>query len=412
MIWVLLTTLLSLTTALQWTDSLTNNTVMPVCSASDIHLPWNFTLSPDERIEDIKWIYRAEDGSEGLIALFASGQITTTPAYHGRVQWTGQGGIVVSHAAVAESGHYIIIVSTEDSSNHLARFSKTVYVQVADPPTAESGELHVLQEPDAVLDNETRQWRVELTCGVLTSPGHPAVHVVWTTPDGHTVESSSEHNGTFRLLLPNPPSGGNYTCTLPPLSPATRCLPPLSPLLEGATVTVDQVKASFTLLEARQQEMEKNVSAENARLQTELDALKTRLDAASTRVSFHARLKNSLDNFLGRLQPFNIITNEGDALNGTTGIFTTPRNGTYFFVASSSSYSTDKSVNMHLMKEGTSVALASARQYSSYPAAATCHATLHLTVGERVWVESVSSHTAYHSNRTFFTGFLLGADDW
>ncbi|KAK7089762.1 uncharacterized protein [Littorina saxatilis] len=412
MFWVLLTTLLSLTTALQWTDSLTNNTVITVCSASDIQLPWNFTLSPDERIEDIKWIYRAEDGSEGLIAIFAAGHFKPMPAFTGRVQWTGQGGIVVSQAAIAESGNYTVMVSTDDATHPLVTFSKTIYVHVADPPTAQSGEFHVLQEPDAVIDNTTGQWKVELTCGVLTSPGHPAVHVVWTTPDGHTVESSSEHNGTFRLLLPNPPSGGNYTCTLPPLSPATRCLPPLSPLLEGATVIVDQVKASFTLLEARQQEMEKNVSAENARLQTELDALKTRLDAASTRVSFHARLQSGLSNFRGRLQPFNIITNEGDAINGTTGIFTTPRDGTYFFVASSTTLSADKYVYMHLMAEGRSVAFTRARRYSNYGAAATCHATIHLTVGERVWVESGASDTYYGSDSTSFTGFLLGADDW
>eukprot|EP00916_Digyalum_oweni_P002101 GHVL01003916.1.p1 GENE.GHVL01003916.1~~GHVL01003916.1.p1 ORF type:complete len:410 (+),score=18.93 GHVL01003916.1:115-1344(+) len=409
MFWVLLTTLLSLTTALQWTDSLTNNTVMTVCSASDIHLPWNFTLSPDERIEDIKWNYRAEDGSEGLIAIFAAGQITTTPAYYGRVQWTGQGGIVVSHAAVAESGHYIIIVSTENSSNYLARFSKTVYVQVADPPTAESGELHVVQEPDVVLDNETRQWRVELTCGVLTSPGHPGVHVVWTTPDGHTVESSSEHNGTFRLLLPNPPSGGNYTCTLPPLSPATRCLPPLSPLLEGATVTVDQVKVSFTLLEARQQEMEKNVSAENARLQTELDALKTRLDTATLRVSFHAMLTSTFTG-TGTLTPFTVITNEGDAFSGTTGIFTAPRNGTYFFVASAGTVASDKYVHIYLQKDGVSVSRAYTQQYSGYPTMGSVHATLYLTAGQRVWLHSGGSNSYYYST-TSFTGFLIHADD-
>ncbi|XP_070182624.1 uncharacterized protein [Littorina saxatilis] len=456
MIWVLLTTLLSLTTALQWTDSLTNNTVMTLCSASEIHLPWNFTLSRDERIEDIKWVYRAEDGSDELIAIFAAGHFNPMPAFTGRVQWTGQGGIVVSQAAVAESGNYTVVVSTGDATHLLVTFSKTIYVQVADPPTAQSGELHVLQEPDAVLDNRTGQWKVELTCGVLTSPGHPDVHVVWTTPDGHTVESSSEHNGTFRLLLPNPPSGGNYTCTLPPLSPATRCLPPLSPLLEGATVTVDQVKASFTLLEARQRETEARLEAklketiekqseteakqqnmltlmstENARLQSELDSVKNendqhkgyinalqnttetltaRLDTATLRVSFHARLTSSFT-CSGTLTPFTVITNEGDAFSGTTGIFTAPRNGTYFFVASAGTASSDKYVYMYLQKDGVDVSRAYTLQYSGYFTMGSVQATLYLTAGQRVWLHSAASDPYYYYSSTSFTGFLIHADD-
>ncbi|KAK7093364.1 uncharacterized protein [Littorina saxatilis] len=467
MFWVLLTTLLSLTTALQWTDSLTNNTVMTVCSASDIHLPWNFTLSPDERIEDIKWIYRAEDGSDELIAIFAAGQIITTPAYTGRVQWTGQGGIVVSQA---ESGNYSVVVSTGDTALPLARFFKTVSVQVTDPPIVESGKLHVLQK-SVVYDNTTGQWRLVVTCGDFTFLGHPRVHVIWTTPDGHTVESSSEHNGTFRLLLPNPPSGGNYTCSLPPLSPATRCLPPLSPLLEGATVTVDEVKVSFALLEARQGETEarleakqretearleakqretearleakqretearlearlreteakeQNMSSENARLQAELDAvkkendqqnnttetLKARLATATVRVSFHAMLTSDFTSS-GPLTPFTVITNEGNDFSCATGIFIAPRKGTYFFAASAGTDSSDKYMDMFLLKDGVAVSRALARQYSGYHTMGSVQATLYLTAGQRVWLHSGRSDSYYFSAFTSFTGFLLLADD-
>ncbi|KAK7088893.1 hypothetical protein V1264_024347 [Littorina saxatilis] len=429
---------------------------MTVCSASDIHLPWNFTLSPDERIEDIKWIYHAEDGSDELIAIFAANYFNPIPAFHGRVQWTGQAGIVVSQA---DSGTYTVLVITDDASHPLVTFSKTVHVHVADPPTAGSGKLHVLQAPDAVFDNTTGQWTVQLTCGVLTSPGRPAVHVVWTTPDGHTAESSSEHNGTFRLLLPYPPSGGNYTCSLPPLSPATHCLPPLSPLLEGATVTVDEVKASFTLLEARQretearhietearlearqretearhretearlearqQEIEKHMTAQNARLQTELDlvkneyrllqnttdALNTRLATATPRVSFHGRLTNS---FTGRetLKPFTTITNEGDAFSGRTGVFTAPRNGTYFFVASAGTDGSDKYVDMYLRKDGRDVSRALTGQYSKYYTMGSVQATLYLATGQQVWLYSDRSEAYYPWDLMSFTGFLISAD--
>ncbi|XP_070173688.1 uncharacterized protein [Littorina saxatilis] len=432
---VLLSTLLPLTTALQWTDSLTNNTLMSFCSASEIHLPWNFTLSPDERIEDIKWIYRAEpDGSDILIAVYVAGQFGPMPAFSGRVQWTGQGGIVVSQA---QSGLYTVVVHTGDAAHPLVTFSKTVSLQVAEPPTAESGKLHVLQMSDAVVDNTTGQWRVQLTCGVFTALGLPAVHVVWTTPDGHTVESSSEHNGTFRLLLPNPPSGGNYTCTLPPLSPATRCLPPLSPLLEGATVTVDEGKVSFTLLEARQretearqretearqneteakqQEMQRKLGAENEQLRKDVGELQSRLNATSAtatatlRVSFSAQLSAAFTS-IGTIQPFYIVTNEGNAFNGTTGFFTAPRNGTYFFVASAQTQSSDSMVYMFLMKNDVGVSGAITRQYGDYHAMGSVQATLHLTAGQRVSLKNVDRNGEYAINTTSFTGFLVRADD-
>ena len=91
------------------------------------------------------------------------------------------------------------------------------------------------------------------------------------TPEGQELQSSSEENGTFHLLVPNPPSGGNYTCSLPPLSPTTRCVPSRSPLLQSAGVHVDQVKVSFTLLEARQAQL----AAENSRLRNDLARITT-----------------------------------------------------------------------------------------------------------------------------------------
>ncbi|KAK7090463.1 hypothetical protein V1264_010256 [Littorina saxatilis] len=376
---------------------------MTVCSASDIHLPWNFTLSPDERIEDIKWNYQAEDGSEKLIAVYLSGVFGPMPAFSGRVQWTGQGGIVVSQA---QSGHYTVVVRIGDAAHPLVTFSKSVSVQVADPPTAESGKLHVLQRSDAELDSTTRQWRVQLTCGVFTALGHPAVDVVWTTPDGHTVESSSEHNGTFRLLLPNPPSGGNYTCTLPSLSPATRCLPPLSPLLEGATVIVDEVKVSVILLEVRQRETEARLEA----VQSETAILQARLATARLRVSFHATLTSDFTSS-GTLNPFTVITDEGDAFNGTSGVFTAPWNGTYFFVASAGTWASDKWVNMWLERDGVGVSQAITQQYSSYYAMGSVQATLYLAQDQQVWLRSDDASGYYYAGTTSFTGFLVRADD-
>ncbi|KAK7109595.1 uncharacterized protein [Littorina saxatilis] len=431
MFWALLTTLLPLTTAFQWTESLTNNTVMTVCSAGDIHLPWNFTLSLDDRIEDIKWIYHAENGSEELIAVYVAGQFAPMPPFSGRVRWTGQGGIVVSKAAVAESGNYTIMVSIADNTHTLVAFSRTVSVKVTSPPTAENGELHARQLFDAIYDNTTGQWVVQLTCGVFTDRGHPAVHVVWTSPGGKTVDSSSENNGTYRLLLPNPPSGGNYTCSVLPPSPAIRCLPPGSPLREGATVTVNEVKASFTLLEARQRETEARqqnmlmqMESANTRLQAELDSVKrqnsllqkttasleARLATATLRVSFHAMLASTFTG-IGTLKPFTVITNDGGAFNGTSGIFTAPRNGTFFFLASAGTDRSDNVVWMSLQKDGQAVSVAFTRQSSVYQTMGSVHATLDLTAGQCIWVQSDEAQGYCSNHSTSFTGFLIRADD-
>ena len=128
-------------------------------------------------------------------------------------------------------------------------------------------------------------------------------------------------------------------------------------------------------------------------------------------ITFHARLESDLSNLRGRLKPFTVITNEGDAFNGAEGQFTAPVNGAYFFVASAGTYSTDKFVRLQLKQEGTTVSETFAQQYSGHDIMGSCHATLRLTVGQRVWLESENSNSHYSQRSTSFTGFLINADD-
>ncbi|XP_070173782.1 complement C1q tumor necrosis factor-related protein 3-like [Littorina saxatilis] len=131
---------------------------------------------------------------------------------------------------------------------------------------------------------------------------------------------------------------------------------------------------------------------------------------ATLRVSFHARLTASFTG-TGTLSPFTVITNEGDAFNGTTGTFTAPRNGTYFFAASAGTESNDQWVVMHLQKDGVDVSRAYTGQYSGYHTMGSVQATLYLTAGQRVWLHSDSPSSYYHPSFTSFTGFLIHADD-
>jgi hypothetical protein len=113
-------------------------------------------------------------------------------------------------------------------------------------------------------------------------------------PEGNRLFSSSEDNDTFYLRLPNPPSGGNYTCRLPPFEPATSCLPQNSPLRdpEGASIAVDEVKASFSILAAEMAEQKTSFESrlnvlenQNADLVNELNQTKNDLAALETKFS-------------------------------------------------------------------------------------------------------------------------------
>ena len=108
------------------------------------------------------------------------------------------------------------------------------------------------------------------------------------TPEGQELHSSSEDNETYHLLVPNPPSGGNYSCSLPPLFPAARCLPPHSPILESAAVDVDQVKVTYSVLEARQEQLAMELANEVAQLRAENNQLMSDLSAMNA--SFSERL--------------------------------------------------------------------------------------------------------------------------
>nr|KAG5687115.1 hypothetical protein BaRGS_008662 [Batillaria attramentaria] len=78
------------------------------------------------------------------------------------------------------------------------------------------------------------------------------------------------------------------------------------------------------------QELE-SLKQENANLKTDLTS---RLNVADKSISFHVRVKYQPFGSGAVLKAGEVLTNNGDAYDVTSGIFTAPVNGTYIFLAS------------------------------------------------------------------------------
>jgi hypothetical protein len=129
--------------------------------------------------------------------------------------------------------------------------------------------------------------------------------------------------------------------------------------------------------------------------------------------------------------PFDLArVNEGNAMNLTSGIFTAPRPGIYFFsftgVARFESSSSDCWLSSYLFLNGNLIGQSHLHEYNApvnQYSPLTFQSTLNLKKGDRVWVTieySGSSSYLYeydsNSHLTHFTGFMLeeeiGASLW
>lgn len=243
--------------AFLWSPQLSDGHAVSVCSGWDLVLPWNFTLSDGEDVSVIQWYYQGS--SEEMVAMVnLHGQFIPMPAFAARVQFIPGAGLQLQNVSLSDSGNFTVEIVSHAGSGGFATQRLTVGVDVAEPPLVDEGLLKVTQERGAVYVNETGQWAVQLTCGRFSSLGHPPVDVVWTTPAGESVNSTSYEGGIFHLTVDNPVKGGNYTCSFAPDSRAASCLD----VLQQVNLNLDEVGARLTLIEANTG----GLGAENARL--------------------------------------------------------------------------------------------------------------------------------------------------
>nr|KAG5690541.1 hypothetical protein BaRGS_014674 [Batillaria attramentaria] len=165
--------------------------------------------------------------------------------------WQNQNaGIDLRNVTMRDSGTYTVYVNYNLHGESHSE-TQTVVVVVSAPPVIQGdGHLEVRQLPNPVYDSLTQEWHVQLSCNGLVNLGSPPVSMVWVTPSGTVLPSTSNINGNFTLTVPNLPETGDYTCVPSNSSKSASCLGSSSPFHSGAAVHVDGVDARFRILES------------------------------------------------------------------------------------------------------------------------------------------------------------------
>ena len=133
-------------------------------------------------------------------------------------------------------------------------------------------------------------------------------------------------------------------------------------------------------------------------------------DARNTRVAFHATFLSSESPPVNTPLIFNRVRyNHGNAYSRTTGRFTAPCDGIYFFVARSGSDVTPGYSYLYMMINGSTYDTTQTNYISgSHYFMPSLHMCMHLSQGDEVWVKSGGG--TYWEPVSSFSGFLLSKD--
>ncbi|XP_062389499.1 uncharacterized protein LOC134077875 [Sardina pilchardus] len=186
-----------------------------------------------------------------------------------------------------------------------------------------------------------------------------------------------------------------------------------------------ETAAHETKLAATKTEVE-NRKMENTAQEAELTAVKTRLATTETdvvnlekkvtdqpKVAFSAGLTDSgyieSGNTQLNLVFTEIITNAGQAYSRTTGFFTAPVRGVYYFRFTVLDVLTSRQMMIKMFKNGQQIMFISEYDTDGQHTFLSSGVTLQLEVGDAVNLRLPAHHRLYgnHNNYSIFSGFLL-----
>nr|KAG5690527.1 hypothetical protein BaRGS_014660 [Batillaria attramentaria] len=127
-------------------------------------------------------------------------------------------------------------------------------------------------------------------------------------------------------------------------------------------------------------------------------------------ISFHAKIRQNTYGVGDTLTASSPITNEGNAFDDATGIFTAPTRGTYVFLASYNVRfdSPRKTAVWFHMRVDDRIVNYCHTAYPGYHLTGACHAVVKLNAGQKVWLRNVKDESRYGAS--YFSGFLLNAN--
>ena len=109
-------------------NNLPDRALMYACANESVTLPWNYSLSASETLEDVQWFY--EGRSNEMIAVMTHGNFLPLPAFSSRVRYVPGAGITLTRVTVADSGNYSVEVSGRDGSGAFFKTRRAVVLQI------------------------------------------------------------------------------------------------------------------------------------------------------------------------------------------------------------------------------------------------------------------------------------------
>ncbi|XP_070172931.1 uncharacterized protein [Littorina saxatilis] len=288
---------LSALEAYQWDGGPEDKAKIKACVGGSASFAWSFVTGLGETMLGRDWWFQAPSKDKGTkIATYKGKHFYATD--NTRVDFLPNAGLSLRFARPQDSGNYSVQVKLQQANSSLASVWRTVTLSVTDrPPATQDGALR-LTLSNAVRDDVTEDWTLQLHCGQFVDLGHPPVDVVWKTPSGEVRKSSYRDNGTFVLSLSSPVQGGSYSCHLPPSAPAARCLTATSLRKAAAQLYVGNKDVRLSFLEARQREIEQVNKDQNGTIEDMMQVIKDQIGIIEDMMQVHKDQNGTIEDMM------------------------------------------------------------------------------------------------------------------